>query len=142
MFPSRGGNRILNLWAWHQSAAGHTPRTVEQRVKFIRSLAASSGRDDPADLDAADLIRYLSRDLSPWSKRTYFMHARAWFRWLRDQGYNETDLTARLPVPKAPRVVPRPFATSVLLRAIQTAGPRTSAYLILAAFGGLRACMK
>lgn len=131
---------LLELWAWHQSAAGHTERTVEQRIKFVRSLATSVGRDDPAQLTGADLIRYLSRDLSPWSKRTYFMHARAWFRWLHDQGYRDTDETARLPVPKAPRTVPRPMPTPLLLRAVQTAGDSSRAYLILAAFAGLRAC--
>lgn len=132
-------NDLLTLWAYHQAAAGHTARTVEQRLDFIHTLAVHAGHD-PAKLMASDLISYLSRDLSPWSKRTYFMHARAWFRWLHTEGHREIDETARLPVPKAPRVSPRPFPTPVLLRAIQTAGPRTAAYLTLAAFAGLRAC--
>ncbi len=135
-----GKDDLLTLWAFHQAAAGHTARTVTQRLDFIHTLTEKAGRDEPAQLTAADLIRYLSRDLSPRTKRTYFMHARAWFRWLHAEGYQETDLSARLPVPKAPKVSPRPFSTPVLLRAIQTAGPRTAAYLTLAAFGGLRAC--
>lgn len=134
-----GDTGLLDLWAWHQQAAGHSDRTVHQRVKFIRSLATMAGTE-PADLTAAHLIRYLSRDLSPWSKRTYFMHGRAWFRWLHAQGYRESDETAALPVPKAPRVVPRPMAPEALEQVIRTAGPRASIYLTLAAFAGLRAC--
>jgi integrase/recombinase XerD len=134
------GNELLETWAWHQSAAGHTQRTVSQRVEFIWTLTTRAGRDDPAQLDSNDLIRYLSRDLSPWSKRTYFMHARAWFRWLHEQGIRDVDETAKLPVPKAPRVYPRPMTTPNLLRAVEGAPERPRTFLILAAYAGLRAC--
>lgn len=143
-FPMKGrrahhGDPLLAEWAYHQSAAGHTPRTVDQRLKFVRSLAVMAGVA-PGGLHAADLIAYLSRDLAPWTKRTYFMHGRAWFRWLHAQGHRDKDETATLPAPKAPRVLPRPITDDALLQAIETAGLRTSAYLTLAAFGGLRAC--
>lgn len=129
---------LLQVWAYHQSAAGHTESTVAQRVKFIQGLASAAGKR-AADLSAADLVESLSRDLAPWSKRTYFLHARAWFRWLVAEGHRTDEPTARMPVPRAPRVLPRPMTDDILVRAIETARPVVAAYLTLAAYGGLRA---
>lgn len=130
---------LLDLWAYYQTAGGNSPETIRARSTFVRSLAAAAGKP-PEVLDAVDLVGYLNRDLAPWSRRTYYLHARAWFRWLVQEGYREDEPTAKLPAPRSPRTLPRPMSDDVLRRAITSAGPRTAAYLTLAAFAGLRAC--
>lgn len=64
---------------------------------------------------------------------------RPYFKWLAAKGIRSDDPTALLVVPKAKHGVPRPIATTHLFAAIDSAPERIKAWLLLAAYCGLRA---
>jgi integrase/recombinase XerD len=129
---------LMALWAYHAGAAGLSPRTVSAREAAVTAAARLAGVETTG-LQQMDVVRYLARDLSPWSKRTYFSHLREWSRWLVAQGMRPDNPTDGLAKPRAPRKYPRPMSDAQLSQSLATAGPRVFAYLTLAAYGGLRA---
>lgn len=70
--------------------------------------------------------------------RTYTSHARMFYRWLRRNGYREDDPTQDLPMPTIPPSKPRDFPEEDLLLAVRCAPDLERAWLVLAAWLGLR----
>ncbi|WP_235717002.1 tyrosine-type recombinase/integrase [Mycolicibacterium goodii] len=64
---------------------------------------------------------------------------RPYFDYLHKRGYRSDNPAALLVTPSAKRGLPRPIEFNALERALRTAPPRIQAWLILAAYGGLRA---
>jgi len=96
-----------------------------------------------------DLIDWLAgllgKDGEPMkrsSRATYRAHLRAWFGWLVESGRREDDPSRRLPSMKAPRGLPRPVSPADVQAMLAACDdPRTgwtSAYILLAAYAGLR----
>jgi integrase/recombinase XerC len=78
--------------------------------------------------------------LGPESVRHYVNHARKFYDWCVAEGILPVNPARGLPVPRAPRLMPRPISEERLFYALSTATPRVRPWLVLAAWCGLRAC--
>lgn len=137
----------LDAWRLRGMAAGHSERTLSGRVGTIQRLAAAV---DPLAATADDLELWLAHlvDLRTGepvkrsSRATYRSHLRAWYSWLVESGRRDDDPSTTLPSAKAPRGLPRPVSPSDLEAIIAACrDPRarqTGAYVLLAAYAGLR----
>lgn len=118
--------------------AGRAPRTVKLRRMHLQYLADHLGRD-PVDATQNELETW--QDSLP-IERLRFKTAvvRPYFDYLHKRGLRPDNPAALLVTPRAKRGLPRPIAFDALERAIRTAPtPRIQAWLILAAYAGLRA---
>lgn len=139
---------VLAAFRQHGLAAGHSDRTIDSRESTLRRLARdgvdplTATRDDLTDW-LADLRDTRSGEPVTRSTRaTYRAQLRAFFAWMVDTGRMDEDPAARLPNPRPKRAVPRPVTPRQVAAIIAAcADPRartTRAYVILAAYAGLR----
>lgn len=138
---------VLDAWARYGLAAGHSERTISSRRYTIQRLAASGV--DPLTADREALTRWLSeltdRQGNPAkrsSKATYRAQIRAFYTWLLDVGRRADDPSAKLPRPRVSQGQPRPLSQEDVERILAACSdPRarqTRAYVVLAAYAGLR----
>lgn len=117
--------------------AGRAPRTVKVRRMHMQYLADYFGRD-PVDVTQFELEDW--QDSMPLEQLRFKTAViRPYYDYLHKRGLRGDNPAALLVTPKAKRGVPRPIAFESMERAISTAQPRLQAWLILAAYGGLRA---
>lgn len=118
--------------------AGRAPRTIKMRRMHLQYLADHLGRD-PVDVTQFELEAW--QDTLPIEQlRFKTAMVRPYFDYLHKRGLRPDNPAALLVTPKAKRGLPRPIAFDALERAIRTAPtPRIRAWLILAAYAGLRA---
>ncbi|MCV6982072.1 tyrosine-type recombinase/integrase [Mycolicibacterium pulveris] len=117
--------------------AGRAPRTVKVRRMHMQYLADYLQRD-PFDATQLELERW--QDSLPLEQLRFKTAViRPYYDWLHKRGLRPDNPAALLVTPKAKRGLPRPIAFEALERAIRTAPPRIQAWLVLAAYGGLRA---
>ncbi len=86
----------------HATLTGNSPRTVRSRRFVLNHFIRASG----TPLEHAtrrDVERFLSRPLSPASRKTYLDHLRAFYRWALDQELLEHDPTAKVGTIRGPR---------------------------------------
>jgi integrase/recombinase XerC len=74
------------------------------------------------------------------SKAAYAAHLSSFYRWAEREGIRADDPTLRFVRPRLRRRLPRPVPARHIERAITNASHPVRAWLLLAAFGGLRAC--
>jgi integrase/recombinase XerC len=74
------------------------------------------------------------------SKAAYAAHLSSFYRWAEREGLRTDDPTLRFVRPRLRRRLPRPVPARHLERAISGAVLPVRAWLLFAAFGGLRAC--
>ena len=133
---------LLDLWARWMRSEGAAPRTITTRLKGIHSLCThasnGSGPVDPVSLTTIQIVEWLADQRSAWTRRTYASTARAWHQWLADQGVRPDDPTGRLKMPPTPRGLPRPASSNALDAVLETAPRRCRAYILLAAYEGMR----
>lgn len=146
----RAGNALpgkplepLELWAqWMRGATGAADKTISTRVGGINALCHHAGTAsepaDPLDLTTLQIVAWLAGCDKPWTRRTYAVTARAWHRWLLEQGLRDDDPSSPIPLPPMPKGAPRPAATQVLDEVLGQAPRRVRAYIELAAYEGLR----
>lgn len=116
--------------------------TIYNRRKCLGRLQAWAGGRPLLSLTDGDLRRWQeqrARELSPGARRGELSHARELYRWAVREGLLEADPTARLPMPRAPRRLPRPMPESAFHEALSCATPRCAAALALGGYAGLRA---
>lgn len=125
-------------WERRMLTAGLSPRTIEERLRIVRAVAAQSGRAAHL-LDEDDVAAYLISVPAQNSRSTYWAAMAAWHLWLRGEGARVDDPMARLPRPRTPQRTPRPVSTGQL-RAVLASQmhARTRAMILLAALAGLR----
>lgn len=116
-------------------AANHTRATIKTRAGAIGSLRQAGV--DPIGASADDLRDWLSR-YSGWTTVTYAAAARSWFGFLVAEGVRVDDPTATLHRPRQPRRTPRPVSDAELEVALDAATGHLRAFVILAAYAGLR----
>lgn len=131
----------LDAWRLRGLAAGLSERTITSRAYTIARLAHDG--HDPLSADMDVLIGWLAdADISRSSKATYRAHLRSWFGWLNETGRRDDNPAAKLPTAKAPRGLPRPVApadvAAILSACSDPRARQTSAYVILAAYAGMR----
>jgi integrase len=118
--------------------AGRAQRTVKMRRMHLQYLAEYLGRD-PVDTTMRELEDW--QDRHPVEQlRFKTAMVRPYFDYLHKRGIRPDNPAALLVTPRAKRGLPRPIVFESLERAIRTAPtPRLRAWLILAAYAGLRA---
>lgn len=137
MHGARGAT-LLRQWAKWMQAGGASDKTVNTRLSGIRSLCAHAGRTDPVSIATMEIVEWLADYPNPWTRRTYYTSVREWCRWLVEQGEREDDPTGRLHAPPEPRGLPRPASSRALEATLEVAPRRARAYILLAAYEGLR----
>lgn len=131
---------MLAAFRVHGIASGHSDRTISSREGTIRLLMASL---DTLTADESELLTWLaSLDVARSSRATYRSHLRAWFAWLARTGRREDNPALDLPSVRAPRGIPHPMTpsevTAILKACSDPRAATTEAYVLLAAFEGLR----
>lgn len=127
---------LLDAWGMALRAEGRTLATVRTRRYGITGLATAV---DPLTATTAALREWLAgHDSAPWTVRTYFLSLRGWYAFLLAEGVRADDPTAAMKPPKTPRRVPRPIGDDALEACLAHAEGDTYAFLVLAAFEGLR----
>lgn len=118
--------------------AGRAPRTVKVRRMHLQYLVDHLKRD-PVDATMVELEEW--QDTLPLAQMRYKVAMiRPYFDWLHKRGIRRDNPAALLVTPRPRRGLPRPIAFDALERAIRTAPtPRLQAWLLLAAYAGLRA---
>lgn len=79
-----------------------------------------------------------SCEISPAGRRGELSNVREFFRWAQREGLRSDDPTLRIPMPRAPRRLPRPMSEVDFEQALRSADARISAVLGLAGYAGLR----
>lgn len=117
---------------------GVSPGTIEARRRALTRVRAAL----PSLLDATaeDLAVWRGGlQLAPHTIRCYVSHVHQFYAWALDQGFLESNPAAGLPVPKRPRLLPRPIDEEALAAALVRAPPTIRPWLVLAGWAGLRA---
>lgn len=110
------------------------------RLSLARIEVAISCPVELADEEAlAGWYDRLSERVSADTRGIYLAHAGAFFAWCVRERIRDTDPTVRLARPKSKRPMPRPLSDTLLQKAIANADRPVRTWLVLAAFGGLRA---
>jgi len=118
-------------------ATGATDKTISTRLNGIHALCTHADAD-PVSLTTIDIIAWLADCNTQWTRRTYATTARAWHKWLVEQGLRTDDPTAVIPTVPQPDGVARPAATEAVHDVLGHSGRKTRAYITLATYEGLR----
>jgi integrase len=134
--PTDNGARPVALelerWADRLRAAGRARETVAVRVRVVRALYRDLGALEVGAVDEAGAERWIGRaGLSAATRRQYAVTWRQWCQWIG----TPTDL----PIPRAPRGVPRPARLAPLTSAQLAAPPLEAAWIACGRWAGLRA---
>ena len=132
------GDAVGKHLRW-MTLAGLAEGTVAARRRALTRLQAGL----PCPLLAAGPAELMAwregMRLAPVSVKTYVSHVRQFYAWALAEGLIKVNPVERVPVPKVGRRLPRPIGEADLLRALAAAPPRIRAWLVLAAWAGLRA---
>lgn len=131
------GSVLLAEWADWYRAGGAADQTVHTRLTNVELLAAHAGVD-PAAVTSRQIVQWLAACRKQWTRTTYATSARMWFRWLVEQGYRDDNPMDKVPRPRQPKGVPRPVSSEALADALAGAPRKARAYIVLAAYAGLR----
>lgn len=137
-------DQALRAWAVAQDAAGCCAETIRQRHAVVTRAGAWLDTD-PRCLTAEQVQAWLTRPardggpLAPASRAAYYRALRAWHGWLTLTERIDRDPTLRLARPRVPRGVPRGVTTDELRELVGDAIGDLRAWLLLAAYQGLRA---
>jgi integrase len=129
----------IEEWINFMLAVGAAATTIKVRTQTLQTLLRQSGRSSPVDLTRRDVLSFLSRDLRPWSRWTYFRCISAWDRWAREFDYISDSIIRGIPAPRKPPPVARPL-TDLQTRTLLAAPlpHRARAYVVLALYAALR----
>lgn len=117
---------------WHLS-----PRTIHSRFVTLRLFLVGN---DPGTVEQEHVEKWLDAcRITARSRATYIGTLKAFFGWALETGRRSDDPTRGIRSPKLGRSLPRPIATDDLRMALEVADPRMKVWIMLAAFGGLRA---
>jgi integrase/recombinase XerD len=129
----------ISEWIAFMTATGASPATIKVRCQTLQTLVRQSGYSSPVDLTRRDVLRFLSRDLKPWTRWTYFRCIIAWDRWAREFDYTVDSIVRGIPSPRKPAPVARPLTDEQIRALLAAPLPRRArAYILLALYEGLR----
>lgn len=116
---------------------GAAPTTVRDKLIVAGLLLRALG---PAgDVRREQLEQWLaSPGFSPWTRATYFSHARSWFAWLHETGRIPEDPTVGMRRPRCPKGKPRPLSAEEVRLVLERAAGDVRAWIMLGMFAGLR----
>lgn len=130
---------LIDLHLAHLRARGHSERTVGARGELLRRLH----QDLPYGLAYAatdELDGWLGEhpDWARWTRATYAMHIRGFYRWATAAGHLDGDPTADMAKPRNPRCLPNPVTDDQLVQALERSADPWHTAILLAAHAGLR----
>ncbi len=123
----------------HLRLLNHRPATSQARRQVLTQLATYLG---------GPLLSASREDLERWqtqlavgvsSRQTYTNHVRSFYVWAHFYDLIDSDPSSRLIRTRIPKRLPRPIPEVELALAIRCADDRMRAWLVLAAYAGLRA---
>lgn len=136
MQPSQG-ERAVEGWVTHLSAAGRSINTIKSRTTYIRQAFAVV---DPDTATTSELESWLVAH-PQWSvetTRAAIAALRGFFEWYHATGHRADDPAAALVPPRQPDPDPHPTPRGVLQAAMASADARTRTLLRLLSTTGLR----
>lgn len=133
--------RLLGDWVAWMQAGGLAKRTIEARRQVLGQFAVRLTKD-PQDADWQEVAAFVSTDgWSAATRSTYFLHVRAYYRWLVRMEHRLDDPTVKLRSPRRPKGEPQPVTEDQLRDVLESRiHRRTRAMITLAAWQGLRCC--
>jgi integrase/recombinase XerC len=137
--PHQPGCRILARHLDWMALRGLSATTIYARKGALRRLGAAL----PVPVivaTAADLYEWRAH-LGGAAQTTLqaVSSAKQFYLWAIAEGLRTDNPAGRLPVPRPPRMLPRPIAEDDLMAALEQAPPRIRPWIVLAAWCGLRA---
>jgi len=132
-----GEMTAVELWELHMRGAGRSERTITETLRLLDRLERFAGKSVEA-MTALDVSRFMAAlPVKANSRAAYFGFIASFYRWWGDNG--GTNVTGRLPRPRAHKGLPRPITDEQLrdLLALRM-HRRTRVMILLAAFAGLR----
>jgi integrase/recombinase XerD len=129
----------IEEWKGFMVATGASPATIKVRTQTLATLVRQSGYHSPDQLTRQDVLRFLARDLQPWTRWTYYRCLTAWDRWAQEFDHTTDSIVRGIPTPRKPAPVARPL-TDEQIRALLAAplSCKARAYVVLALFAALR----
>ncbi|MFY1658599.1 tyrosine-type recombinase/integrase [Micromonospora sp. WMMD1274] len=123
----------------HLRAKGHSDRTIEARDQIIRRLHDHL----PYGLAWAsvnELDHFLAHPRwSRWTRATYAMHIRGFYRWATAGGHLDGDPSIDMAKPRNPKCLPHPVTDDELIQALNRSTDPWYTAILLASHEGLRA---
>lgn len=121
------------LWC---RSAGLADATITMRRQILGRLVAALG---PLEgITASGVTEWAAGlDVSVTARAAYLSQLRSFWRWAEAAGHLD-DIGRRLPIPRAPRRLPRPLDVEAIRTAIALAPRPISTWIILGAYAGLR----
>lgn len=116
---------------------GCAPRTLYERQRLLRRLAAMSGRPLLKVTDT-DVSRYVGSVASGGTKQTLYSNCRQFYSWAFKRRLVEQDPTELVRKPRTPRREARPMQIADIKAALDTANPRIGTMIVLGLYQGLR----
>lgn len=131
---------LIDAHVAHLRASGYSPRTVGAREEILRRLHEHL----PYGLAYAateELDAWLGQpNWSKWTRATYAMHVRAFYRWATGTAHAlDGDPAADMARPRNPRCQPNPATEEELNRALEASPEPWYTIVLVAAASGLRA---
>ena len=113
--------------------------TIKERVRVITQVEAQTHMS-PQMLTPATITMWLAGLPTPITRHCYYVHLRAWFRWLVANDLRTDDPMIKVIAPKRPKYAPRPISDMQLRAGLGQGHLRhaTRTRIMLAAFAGLR----
>jgi integrase/recombinase XerC len=125
---------LVARYVRHMERRGLADNTIGARTRVLRRYEAEVGW--VADKEAVE--DWLDGPCAK-SRATYLSHLQCFFRWACAEGCLEVDPTQKVQPPKLRRNLPRPIPDPALQKALKSANPLMKAWLLLAAYQGMRA---
>ena len=128
----------VRAWEQRMRAAGASPATVRTRVASLRSFINAGG--ELLAPDEVVVVEWLAGQAAQWTRLTYYSSMRSWCSHLQAVGVLDHDPLEWVRRPRTPRRDPQPVVDSDLALLLEHApyGSRVRAFVLLAAFAGLR----
>ncbi|MDY4263122.1 MAG: tyrosine-type recombinase/integrase [Schaalia hyovaginalis] len=131
-------NADLDSWIVYMTARSLSPATIEERTRLVNQIYRETTLD-PRTLTADRITIWLATRHAPMTRHTYYLHLRAWFKWLVLTDRRLDNPMDKVEPPRRPPHRPRP-CTDSQMRAVLALNLRESTRMkiLLAAFAGLR----
>lgn len=139
---SCGETELVNIDRYLRAveANGARPATVYTSQIILRRIVAHVGPLEHATVDDISGWWESRAHLAPHTRRGELSRLQSWNRWAVEVGLIDVPNCRRLKPPRAPRPAPRPIGEAELAQALEIASGRVRSWMLLAAYGGLRAC--
>jgi integrase/recombinase XerD len=107
------------------------PATVSITRRVLSHFARTIEPRDLLEATRYDVEAFLSRDIAPGTRRVYRSRIRGFYLWCIEEELVQVSPAGRIPPIKVAKGLPRPISTEQLSAALEGAGPRMRAWLVL-----------